>query len=272
MCETLQRVFQNFISKGIYAGYFNYSKVDVMEIFESVNLKIALEKLVLTSRVAEEEETLNAFKNLFKADWECDHRIQMTLDGGANPLLLQTKYPLNIQNIYTLESIRSLCLKYRLRFLPSQYYKNEFPLQTIHAIKEIERELNTKIESYYLLAPAKVFHLEEANQDPLLFIPLSNGNFYLAHQWGHDLAWYRQIFAWPLRSLSTLLASIVLLSLAIALIVPSHFITESGDYFTFYRLILFVYSALSTAAITSYIWFATNGQLSSESWCSRYFN
>lgn len=242
-----------------------------MELFEKVNLRSALQKIEHRSH-SQAEETLAAFRNLFKAEWEYDNHIHERLAQSRDHKAVSVREPLPAENIYHISAIRKLCLQYRLRFLPTRHFSGEFPLETLRAVKELEKKLEIPVDSFYLLAPARYFKLEDANQDPLLFVPLDDERYYLVHQWGNDLAWYRRFLAWPMQRLSTLLASVFLINMLITLSIPGRFITESGEYFSFSRAILFVYMLLSSAALLSYIWFATNRKLSSDAWNSHTYN
>lgn len=240
--------------------------------FERVNLKAELIKIRESDDKAEAEHILDRFKHLFRADWECDARIQQALDSDATLIPIQTSVVPDAGQIYTLDEIKTLCIHYRLRFLPTRYFKADFPRETMRAIKNVERDLDTKIESFCILAPASLFNLEDANADPLLFAPLEDGTFYLVHQWGNDLAWYRKLLALPFRNITNLVLSILCLSGILAWITPGSLISDSANFFSFARLLMFIWFALTSSALVSYIWFLTNQKFSCDAWSSRTFN
>jgi hypothetical protein len=105
------------------------------------------------------------------------------------------------ENLFTINQIKSICLKYNLRFLDSSYFKSEFPYEAISKIKAFENKYEVKIKNFKVVAPAEVFKLEDCNKDPLLFAQLADNRYYLIHQWGNDLAWYRALVSYPIKSI-----------------------------------------------------------------------
>jgi hypothetical protein len=77
-------------------------------------------------------------------------------------------------NVFSLEEIKSICIRYRLRFLDSSQFKAGYPYEAISAIKSFEKNNGIKIQSFKILAPSKAFDLENINKDPLLFAQLNN--------------------------------------------------------------------------------------------------
>lgn len=53
-----------------------------------------------------------------------------------------------------------------------------------------------------MLAPAKMFALEDCNHDPILFVRLADGRYAYIHKWGNDLAACRSFKYLPVRSMS----------------------------------------------------------------------
>lgn len=113
---------------------------------------------------------------------------------------------LNNSRIFSLGEIKSIAIKYYLRFLPIQVYKGSLPAELPQKIREF-RELNLEVskynsfldrdrynlEEFYILAPRDSFELQEKPKDPLLFAKLENGSYYLIHKWGNDLNVFRYI-------------------------------------------------------------------------------
>ncbi|MEC7998889.1 MAG: hypothetical protein VX128_03095, partial [Bacteroidota bacterium] len=135
----------------------------------------------------------------------------------------------NINDVYDIDAIKSIAVKYRLRFLPTKYFKNEIPQEAIFKTKNLEKKNNTSIKNFHILAPATSFDLEDVNKDPLLFAPLSNGKYLLIHQWVTVLSWFIRFSAIPLNSLESMLISVGVMAFLIALITPTWLILNSAE-------------------------------------------
>lgn len=117
---------------------------------------------------------------------------------------------LNNSRIFRKKEIQEIALRYNLKFLPTKYYKGTIPddlPQKIKAAEEICKDTlcitktsDWLIEGsknweyspeYHILAPKGSFNLKEKPKDPLLFLKLKDGTYYLVHKWGDDLSIWR---------------------------------------------------------------------------------
>ena len=80
------------------------------------------------------------------------------------------------ERIYHLDTIRDICIDYRLRFLDLKYFKNDLPQEAFDKIAALETEHNTTLTGFKVKAPSKLFRLKNTD-DPLLFVPLGNDYF-----------------------------------------------------------------------------------------------
>ena len=175
---------------------------------------------------------------------------------------------------FDLETIRRTCIKYRLRFLPAGYFKGPLPSQAIIAVRQLERSMGKPLHGFMILAPAQRFRLCDCDADPLLFIPLADGTYYLLHRWGRDLHPLRAVAAWPFRSWVHLVASVALITALTASLIPTHWISAdpTADWWGGYRFGAFFCLAMLAGAATSLCWFSFFGQFSKEAWRSKTFN
>lgn len=242
--------------------------------FENVNLKKVLEKERSVQREERQNATLTEFKRLFEADWENEKRRLNTIQQGSISSDLPSSENLPEERIFDHLSIKKLCVDYRLRFLSTKQFKGEIPRHALNEIKETEKRLGRNIDSFMIIAPSKMFRLEDANKDPLLFAPLSDGRFYLIDKWGNDLAWYRKWIALPVKTPANLLTTIVILSAVLAAFIPSSLLSTNGtgSYFSFMRLIAFGWNVIFILGISSYFWFASHAKFSVQAWNSKNFN
>jgi len=240
--------------------------------FEKVNLKRALFNERKVQREDSENQVLSQIKGLFKAEWENDQRLLKTIEEGAISSRLPSAENLDDSRIFNLESISQLCIKYRLRFLSTKQFKGQIPLSALTSVKKAEKRVGHSIDAFMIAAPAKLFELEDANKDPLLFAPLEDGRYYLIDKWGDDMAWYRKFVNWPLKSPVTLLVTLLVVAGLLAALIPTEFLSGSGEFFNFMRFIAFAWNVIFLLGMTSYLWFASHAKFSIHAWNSKTFN
>ncbi|PSG86357.1 hypothetical protein [Aurantibacter aestuarii] len=237
---------------------------------------MALQPVNLETQLARQQskETSNLLEQveaILKADTAKELQISKTLQSGGklskenhfNFDLLETK------NIYHINSIKSICIDYRLRFLDTKYFKNEFPLEAIQKIKYLEKSHNTKLSGFKIIAPAKLFKLENAD-DPLLFAPIGNGYYYLIHKWGNDLHPLRKLSMLPFKNLENVLISALLLSFLITYIFNYKILNSDTQSAQF--IILFLFMFKSVVGVTIFYAFSQGKNVSSANWNSKYYN
>lgn len=124
---------------------------------------------------------------------------------------------LNNPRIFTGDEIKSIAVKYGLRFLPSIYYKGSLPNDLPQKIREFKElglcqsvyaggnnvcswQDHYREPVYGILAPKESFNLQEKPKDPLFFAKLEDGTYYLIHKWGNDLSIWNYVKNIPCRS------------------------------------------------------------------------
>src|ERR1700749_294033 len=143
-------------------------------VFDNVNITEELKKERKRSSPGKED----VYKILADSARNDEQIITRLKEGNRNVTNHISPADNDQENIFTIQEIETICITYRLRFLDSKYFKNEFPYDAIVRINEFEKRYNTKIERFKIIAPDHAFDLQEANQDPLLFAPLGNNRFY----------------------------------------------------------------------------------------------
>ena len=147
---------------------------------------------------------------------------------------------LETERIYHLDQIKKICVDYRLRFLDSSYFKGEIPETAVEEIKTLEEAHQIELRGFKILAPSKLFRLEDKD-DPLLFAPIGNGYFYLIHKWGNDLHPLRRIFAWPFKNVMNLGLMVVLMSYLVTLLIPEGLFSKSSSSTEFWIIFFFMF-------------------------------
>ncbi|MCX6171411.1 MAG: hypothetical protein NT048_01060 [Flavobacterium sp.] len=175
---------------------------------------------------------------------------------------------LKTENIFHINHIENICINYRLRFLDSSLFKNNIPEEAISKIKNIEKEHQTKLTGFKIVAPSKAFHLLNYD-DPLLFIPIGNNHYYLVHKWGDEFKWYRKLLVWPIKNLSNFVITSILISLIVALIVPENNLSKSVP---LAPLIVFLFAFKSIVAVFAYYFFMAGKNFNEEIWQRKYYN
>ena len=199
--------------------------------------------------------------------------VQQLKDGGNDETSVLAIDEKEFSRTFSYQSIKNISIRYRLRFLDSSYFKSEYPYEAISEINAFEKKYDIKIKSFRIIAPSKAFDLENINKDPLLFAQLNDKTFYLLHQWGNDLAWYRRIISWPLQNFKTLLITIASICFLFAFSLPSsimnNFSFESEIYL---RIWLTIHTFIGSLGLTLWIGISFDKTFSKHSWDSKYFN
>jgi hypothetical protein len=174
--------------------------------------------------------------------------------------------------VFSLEEVKVVCVKYRLRFLDSKHFQSEFPYEAISKIKELEKRYNTTFQNFKIIAPDKVFHLQDINQDPLLFAQLSNNKFLLIHQWGKDLAWYRALKYYPVRNIYSYFNSIIALAVIVALAIPFDWMNVDKEFELGLRFWLSIHFFIALFFFVLFLGSIGKKTFSEDNWNSKYFN
>ena len=171
---------------------------------------------------------------------------------------------LDSENIYDLEEIKKLCIKYRLRFLDSKVFKGKIPSEAILKIKALEKRFGIKLEGYKVVAPKQLFQLEDKDSDPLLFLELPDNKFLFIHKWGGELNRFRALLAWPMKSFMNMFWSLLAVAFLFTLAIP----TSSIYLFAF----LFVHSFIAICGLACLLVFTLRENFSDAEWDSKYLS
>ncbi len=178
------------------------------------------------------------------------------------------------EKMYSIQSIKQVAIEQRLRFLPIRYFKQDIPRFAFNRVKALKLNQEQVEDSLYILAPSKLFALEDCNDDPLLFAQANDGRYYLIASWGGDLAAWRKWLSIPLRNINYAIASIVVLGALVGLSIPSELLFDTTDSSTIVpiKLLSAVYGILTVAAVFSFLFFSRSSGFSNRNWNSKNFN
>jgi hypothetical protein len=213
------------------------------------------------------EEVKSILSEAAESDKEILYRLRKNSEGGINISVEEA------QNIFTLDDIRHICINYRLRFLESGHFKADFPYDAVAEIKAFEKKYDVKIQSFRIVAPSEAFNLENINKDPLLFAQLNDNLYYLIHQWGHDMKWYRKMLSWPVRNLKSLLFTLLLTGIIISFAIPTATMNEASFESSMYlRIWLSIHIFIGLTGLTLWAGLSFDKSLSEMNWNSKYYN
>ncbi len=171
--------------------------------------------------------------------------------------------------IFHLSDIERICIDYRLRFLNSSYFKAELPYEAISKIKYLEKIHKTKLEGFKIMAPAKLFKLENAD-DPLLFAPIGNQYFYLIHTWGKDLQPFRKLLMWPFKQLENFIVLLLIISLIFTALIPEGMFSYEQTPAEFFMIYFFMFKWIAGMAL--FFGFKKGKNFSEAIWRSKFYN
>lgn len=174
---------------------------------------------------------------------------------------------LDVNKIYSINTIKRVCIDYRLRFLDIKYFKNKLPNEVYQKINSLEKVHNTKIGDFKIMAPSALFRLEKTD-DPLLFVPLGNNYYYLVHKWGNDLHPLRKLSMWPFKNIWNLLFAILLFSFLVTEITPLTLFTKTPNTSSYWMLLFFMFKAI--ASVVLYFGFALGKNFNPAIWNNKY--
>jgi hypothetical protein len=154
-----------------------------------------------------------------------------------------------------------------LRFLDLKYYKSDLPESAHQAIAKIEKDHDTVLADFKLMAPSVLFRLKRQD-DPLLFVPLGNKYYYLVHKWGNDLHPLRKLMMWPFRNIWNLLLTVAAVSWVATEITPMDLFTKTPDSTAFWMLFFFMFKAI--ASVVLFYGFALGKNFNPAIWNNKY--
>jgi hypothetical protein len=233
--------------------------------------KINLERELLSKRkkYKSQEAILNEIKTLLDDNERTRRYISLKLQQKSSTKSNELVFDLlNTDKVFHIEQIKSICIDYRLRFLDSNLFKNSIPEEAITKIRTMEKEHQTSLEGFKIIAPSKAFHLLNYD-DPLLFVPIGNDYYYLIHQWGKEINSWRKVMVLPLRNLWNFTLFSVFISIIIAFIIPENNLSKSVP---LAPVIVFLFAFKSVFAIFAYYFFGMGKNFNEEIWENRYYN
>ena len=237
-------------------------------IFENTNIEQILSKLKDKERA--EERILAEVQLILDSQISSEEKITEAL--GSSKKVYSNDFVFDLletHRIYHIDQIKKICIDYRLRFLDSRYFKGQIPQKAFDKIKQMELEHNIEMKGFKIMAPSKLFKLEDKD-DPLLFAPIGNGYFYLIHKWGNDLSPFRKLLVWPFKSIVNLTLFTLVISYFATLLVPNGLFSKNDSATEFWIIYFFMFKCIASVVI--FYGFALGKNFNPAIWNSKYFN
>jgi hypothetical protein len=185
----------------------------------------------------------------------------------------------DILDVFDEKSIKEIAIKYRLRFIDSQFYKKEIPYEAVLKVKDLNAKYRKDLKGFKILAPIESFRAKGKDRELLLFAPTSDGNYFLVHKWGEALDKNRKVLFWPLRRFENLLLTVITITAIITLILPPNLmlmrmfsVTEDVGYWNMNRLAAYFHILIFNMGFTAYLTFTFTNNFSTTSWNTSYDN
>ncbi|MGF1559570.1 MAG: hypothetical protein ACFCUL_10830 [Flavobacteriaceae bacterium] len=228
------------------------------------------ELLRLKSKGFDSKNALQQVYDILNAHHDNQERIQGNIQkrkkDGVNNFVFDL---LETDKIYHIDQIKKICIDYRLRFLSSKYFKGDIPQEAYARISALEKQHETELGSFKIIAPSKLFKLKDKD-DPLLFAPIGNDYFYLIHKWGDDLHPLRKLLMWPFKNIINLTLVVFLMSYLTTLLVPDGLFSKTSSTAEFLIIFFFMFKCLASVVI--FYGFALGKNFNPAIWNSKYFN
>ena len=230
--------------------------------------KVNLFEELLSER--NKEISSDELKSIVKKIWS-NHdskkdQIRISLNKKNDHKNNQLKFDkMESKNIFHKDTIKKICVRYRLRFLDSNLFKGEYPKNITRIITDLESKHDTSLSNFKIMAPSKLFKIKSPD-DPILFVPIGNDYFYLVHKWGKEFNKLRKLMVLPFKNIDNLTIFSILVSIFFALVgklvMPS---LTSSEVF-----ILFLFLVKGFIFIFFYMFFLTRRNFSESNWNSKY--
>ena len=214
------------------------------------------------------EDLKDMIQAIFEQKEAVKFRVKSALETPNNSYVNTLTFDaLDFDKIFHIDSIKKLCINYRLRFLDTHLFKGEYPKELYSIIPNLENDHKIQLKDFKIMAPSKLFRLK-TKEDPLLFVPIGNGYYYLVHKWGDDLKSYRRILVWPFKNINTLIFTSIILSL-LSTAIGSIFFNDFSDT---QLLVIFIFNIKTFVFVTFYLLFMMRKNFNESIWNSKYKN
>lgn len=235
--------------------------------FDKVDLGKSL-KHVRAKHLSNEDKLLLQAQSFLKEDLYSEKKILEHLSQYNRTFEDLDENLIDNEDLFHPSEIKKMAVTYRLKFLETKYFKPEIPFEAIVKIKHLHYLNKKEIRTFRILAPTENFSDKNSQASSLLFAKTNNENYFLVHQWGKDLSWFRKIAYLPLRKFENLVTTVFLFTLLLTLSLPTPLITldDTAQYWSGYRAAAFFHLLIFNFGVTVYFTFTLAKNFSTAIW------
>ena len=200
------------------------------------------------------------------------NKTQILVKTNYSTILSIKKTQFASSRIFSISEIRNVCIKNRLRFLDSYYYKSPLPYDVYLKCSAFEIELDIQ-GNFKILTEASNFKAGFPGTQHLIFADLGNGEYYFIAKWGNEYSKFRKFMVLPFRNPEVHLLSIFALSMLLTAITPTRFLTTDPSiaYLSMIRFAFYFWCVIFLAAFSTYYVIGIRKNLNSGEWDSSSF-
>lgn len=235
--------------------------------FGNADVLSELERQRKKSRKGEDRLVTEA-KKILRQDLFAENKILQHLKLYRSSFKVLDEEDLEDDLIFSLAEIKRVSVLYRLKFLGSEFFKPEIPPQVEFKLSYFNQHFQKELKEFMILAPPASFNDRKWDQQAMAFVRTNYDNYYLVHTWGEPLREVRKWLFLPLRRFETLITTVILFTLMLALSLPTRLITldHSATYWSGYRAAAFFHLLIFNSGVTAYLTFAFGKNFSSSVW------
>ena len=139
-----------------------------------------------TIHVSGPEQTVGQIKNLFFSEQLEEEKILLELY-SPNGLEISNINPnlLNVDHVFSKRQLKKRSFFGRFKWMDSAKYQERYTVDTILAIKNEQRQLNTVFKGYFVLVPRGLG--KQNKQEPMLFTCVGENIYYLVNHRNKDI-------------------------------------------------------------------------------------
>ena len=236
-------------------------------VFKEIDIKDQLSRLSQANKNAG-DALLSEAKRLLNQELFTGKNVLENLKLYNLAVAFVDEEDLDADLIFSSNEIKKICVLYRLKFLSSTHYKTTLPYEALLKLEHLNDKYGKELKDFKILAPGESFAKPDNKHSALLFVKTNHENYYLVHEWGPKLKWYRKLRFWPMRHFENLFVTIILVTFIITMSLPINLITldPSADYWSGYRAAAFFHLLIFNVGVVVYTTFAFSKNFSSTIW------
>lgn len=168
----------------------------------------------------EQQKLVDHANRILTTDYKMEEAIARRMKRYSVMSVMFDQSILQKEPIYDLKTIEAICVRYRMRFLPSHLFAGEVPKEAISVVRRLEKDYSMTLVRFKIVAPSSKFILKDSQEDPVLLAELPNKKYVFVYQWGNKMSWYQRLLKYPYRHIGALTMSAGAIGLVLAALLP----------------------------------------------------